>query len=210
MPVPAWFAEVLKREVGPWLHLSTDQISRLYSHYEVLERWSQKMSLSSVEPGPELVVRHYCESLFLGDKLPHEKVAKIADIGSGAGFPGVPIAVLHPEWPVTLIESVQRKAVFLRESTRHLENIKVLAHRAEEVTDGFDWIVSRAVAARDILQNVPRLASSVGLLVGERTLSELKRVPGIAWAEPVRLPWGDRRLSLLGKFHVECSTWNQK
>ena len=203
MPVPAWFTEVLERELRPWLSLSADQVSKLYIHYQFLERWNKKMNLTSLEPGVELVVRHYCESLFLGAHLPAEHRAKIVDIGSGAGFPGVPTAILHPEFAISLLESVQRKAVFLRESTRHLGNVTVLAQRAEEIERYFDWVVSRAVAPREILVNVPRLAPRVALLVGEQGLSALKNAPGIAWAEPLRLPWGDRRFCVLGSFHVE-------
>lgn len=203
MPVPAWFTEVLQRELGPWLKLSIDQVSKLYSHYQFLERWNKKISLTSLEPGAELVIRHYCESLFLGAQLQGHDAARIVDVGSGAGFPGVPIAVLHGEWAVTLVESVQRKSVFLRESTRHLKNVTVLARRAEYVEGGFDWVVSRAVHPLEILQNVPRLAPKVGLLIGEGSFPELKNARGIAWAEPIRLPWGDRRLSVLGEFHVE-------
>ncbi|HTS46506.1 MAG TPA: 16S rRNA (guanine(527)-N(7))-methyltransferase RsmG [Bryobacteraceae bacterium] len=203
MAVPAWFTEVLERELRAWLSLSADQVSKLYTHYQFLERWNQKISLTSLEPGVELVVRHYCESLFLGAHLPAEHSAKIVDVGSGAGFPGVPIAVLHPKCAVTLVESVQRKAVFLRESTRHLGNVTVLAQRAEEIEGGFDWVVARAVNPREILSNLPRLAPRVSLLVGEKSFSELKNTPGIAWAEPLRLPWGDRRYCVLGSFHVE-------
>src|ERR1700751_5287927 len=100
MPVPAWFAELLERELRPWLNPNSEQISQLFTHYEILEHWSGKMNLTSLKPGPELVIRHYCESLFLGAHLPLEDTVNIADIGSGAGFPGVPVAVLRPEWRV--------------------------------------------------------------------------------------------------------------
>jgi len=203
MQVPSWFTEVLERELQRWLRLSADQVSKLYTHYQFLERWNEKISLTSLEPGVELVVRHYCESLFLGAHLPAEHPAKIADVGSGAGFPGVPIAVLRADWAVTLVESVTRKAVFLRESTRHLGNITVRAQRAQEIEGGFDWVVSRAVNPREVLSNIPHLAPRVGLLIGEQSFSDLKNTPGIAWAEPLRLPWGDRRLCVLGSFHVE-------
>ncbi len=203
MPVPAWFTEVLQHELRPWLDLSVNQVAKLYTHYEFLERWNRKMSLTSLEPGAELLVRHYCESLFLGAQLQGQDAARIVDVGSGAGFPGVPIAVLHSEWAVTLVESVQRKSVFLRESTRHLKNVTVLARRAEEIEGGFDWVVSRAVDPQEVLQSVPRLAPRIGLLIGDQSFPDLKSVPGIAWQEPIRLPWGDRRLCVLGTFHVE-------
>jgi 16S rRNA (guanine527-N7)-methyltransferase len=198
MPVPAWFAEVLEHELRPWLSLSSEQVAQLHTHYEHLERWNEKMNLTSLEPGLDLVVRHYCESLLLGANLPIRGSAQIADVGSGAGFPGVPVAVLRPECAVALVESVQRKAVFLREATRHLSNIEVIARRAEEVDRGFDWIVSRAVNPRELMQNIPRLAPNVGLLIGEASFLELKTLSTIAWREPVRVPWGDRKLIVVG------------
>lgn len=148
-----------------------------------------------------MVIRHYCESLFFGAHLPFADArASILDIGSGAGFPGVPMAVLRPDWRLELIESVQRKAVFLREATRHLSNTRVLAKRAEDIMDRGDWIVSRAVDPRDVLQKLPRLAPRVGLMLGEDDFSELQKLSDIAWASPVRLPWGDRRLCVYGEF----------
>lgn len=202
MSVLAWFSEVLERELRPWLTLSADQVSQLYIHYQHLERWNKKMSLTALEPGPELVIRHYCESLFLGDQLGVHNFAKLIDVGSGAGFPGVPVAVLHPQCAVLLVESVQRKSVFLRESTRHLKNVRVAARRAEEIEDRFDWVLSRAVDPAAILKNVPRLGEKVALLIGESGLQKIKGAPGIAWAKPIRLPWGDRRLCIMGRFHV--------
>ena len=196
--VPAWFSEVLQQELQPWLTLSSLQISQLYTHYEILVRWNEKVSLTSVKPGQEMVIRHYCESLFLAVHLPLAHVTKIADLGSGAGFPGVPVAVIRPECQVSLIESVQRKAVFLREAARHLGNVRVIGRRAGEVEGGFDLLVSRAVSSKDVLSNVPCLAGRVALLIGESGLEEIRSAPAIAWSEPIRLPWGDRRFLVLG------------
>jgi 16S rRNA (guanine527-N7)-methyltransferase len=190
-----WFGEVLRRELRAWVQLSDSQIDQLYVHYQLLERWNEKINLTSLKPGVELVIRHYCESLFLGA---HLSPSGVVDVGSGAGFPGVPIAILRPDCPVTLVESNQRKAVFLREGTRHLANVSVLPLRAEEVASKFDCVVARAVNPEDLLANVPRLASKVGLLLGETSYSALKKRTSIAWSEPIRLPWGDRRLCLLG------------
>ncbi|HYL37772.1 MAG TPA: 16S rRNA (guanine(527)-N(7))-methyltransferase RsmG [Bryobacteraceae bacterium] len=204
--VPAWFADVFERELEPWVRLSPKQITLLYTHYVLLERWNQRVNLTSLRPGVEMVVRHYCESLFLGNHLPASEGARIVDIGSGAGFPGVPMAVLRPAWSMTLVDSVQRKAVFLRESTRGLKNVVVLAQRAELVRERFDWLVSRAVNPAAVLKNIPRLAAEVGLLLGEASLAVLEMFPQIAWREPVRLPWGDRRFCAIGRAIVPRET----
>jgi 16S rRNA (guanine527-N7)-methyltransferase len=201
---PEWFSELLERELRPWVRLSADQIHQLYKHYELLKLWNKKINLTSIRSGTEMVIRHYGESLFFGSSFPgNAHDIKVADIGSGAGFPGVPLAVLKPDWQVSLIESNRRKAVFLSESARNFGNVSVLARRAEEVTVQFDWIVSRAVDPKAVLENVPRLASRVGLMIGEADFSTIKSSGNIAWADPVQLPWGDRRICVYGEVSRE-------
>jgi len=194
MPVPAWFSDLLKRELRGHVDLSESQIAQLHEHYELLQHWNRKINLTSIPSGPEAVIRHYCESLFFTANMPVTDKARIADLGSGAGFPGVPMAILKPEWTVALIESHQRKSVFLREATRNLSNVRVLPKRAEDVGETFDWLVSRAVDPKDVLKNVPRLAPNLGLMLGEEDWLVIETVPSIAWMESIRLPWGDRRL----------------
>ena len=161
------------------------------------------MNLTTVRPGTETVIRHYCESLFFAAHLPAGKsMISVLDLGSGAGFPGIPMAVLKPEWHVALVESSQRKAVFLRESSRHLGNVSVRAVRMENIREHGDWVVSRAVDPKEVLSVVPRLAPNIGLMLGEDDFSTIRNDSHIAWAEPVRLPWGDRKLCVYG------STWN--
>jgi len=200
VPAPDWFSRVLDHEVSRWIHLSESQVAQLYQHYELLLHWNQRMNLTSVKPGPEIVVRHYCESLFFAAHLPATRdQISLLDIGSGAGFPGIPTAILNTDWQVTLVESNQRKAVFLRESSRHLENVRVVAARIENVSKKTDWVVSRAVDPPEALACIPRLAPNIGLMLGEDDFSALRNDSRIAWAEPVRLPWGDRRLCVYGR-----------
>jgi 16S rRNA (guanine(527)-N(7))-methyltransferase RsmG len=201
--VPVWFSELLRRELNQWVFLTEPQIAQLYQHYRLLVHWNQRMNLTTVKPGTEMVIRHYCESLFFAAHLPskNDRIS-VLDLGSGAGFPGVPMAVLEPDWHVALVESSKRKAVFLRESSRHLKNISVLSQRIEDVADRGDWMVARAVDPHEVLASVPRLASNTGLMVGEDDFSSIQHDSRIAWVQPVRLPWGDRRLCVYGK----CST----
>jgi 16S rRNA (guanine527-N7)-methyltransferase len=201
--VPVWFSQLLECELNQWVHLSAVQISQLYQHYDLLVRWNQRMNLTTVKPGRETVIRHYCESLFFaahvqatGDQPDN---VSVLDLGSGAGFPGIPMAVLKPDWQVTLVESSQKKAVFLRESSRHLQNVSVLAQRMESLVAHGDWVVTRAVDPREVLLIVPRLATNVALMLGEDDLSSIHRDSRIAWAEPIRLPWGDRRICVYGR-----------
>jgi 16S rRNA (guanine527-N7)-methyltransferase len=198
MAVAGWFADLLRRELRGRVELSDSQIVQLHDHYEFLQRWNPKINLTSIPSGPDAVIRHYCESLFFAANLPVTEEARIVDLGSGAGFPGVPIAILRPECSVALIESHQRKAVFLREATRSLANVRVLSSRGEDVDETFGWLVSRAVDPKDVLANIPRLAPQVGLMLGENDWNALKATSAIAWAQPIRLPWGDRRLCIYG------------
>ena len=174
--------------------LSAEQESALEAHMEMLLRWNQKLNLTSIRNREETIERHYCESLFLGMHLP-SGAWKIADIGSGAGFPGFPVAVLRPDCQVTLIESHQRKAVFLRESSRKQPNIRVLARRAEEVTDRFDRVISRAVSYEDLASFLQNLAPAADLLTGGE---EPPLGIGFVWQAAVPLPWGKQRFLRTG------------
>jgi 16S rRNA (guanine527-N7)-methyltransferase len=144
------------------------------------------MNLTSVKDPAEIVQMHYCESLFLGTQLPPNSLS-IVDVGSGAGFPGIPLAILRPDFQVALVESNQRKSVFLRETTRQLPNVRVIPQRAEQVSEVFDWAVSRAVNYCQIQVSLRRLAPNIALLAGEDC-------PGdrFTWKK-IKLPWGSHR-----------------
>src|SRR5262245_57274077 len=144
-------------------------------------RWNKVINLTRIENEGEAVDRHYGESLLLGMSLPAGPL-KVADIGSGAGFPGFPIAVLRPEVSVTLIEAHQRKAVFLKEATRGLANLAVVSKRAEDMVGSFDWVVSRAVSW-DIVRAVGlRLAPQVAFLGTDGGLGDMQMtVAAVPW-----------------------------
>ncbi len=197
-----WFAERLYFHLDPYLALTPEQIDQLFGHFELLIGWNGRINLTSIRSPEEIVLRHYCESLFFASVLP--EMRSCADVGSGAGFPGVPLAILRPDCPVALIESHQRKAVFLRESTRALKNVRVLGQRAESLDERFDWIVSRAVAPNEVVKLVPNLASHVALLAGSAEIEALNPNVGIVWDEPIRLPWGERRFVVVGVSPPPC------
>ncbi|MBS1859565.1 MAG: 16S rRNA (guanine(527)-N(7))-methyltransferase RsmG [Acidobacteria bacterium] len=167
-----------------------DEFPALKAHYELLQRWNKTLNLTRIDS----IERNYGESLFLGRHLPAGAL-RICDIGSGAGFPGFPVAILRPDCQVTLIESHQRKAVFLKEASRAVANIRVLARRAEDVRESFDWAISRAVSAEDMAPFLARLAPNVALLTG----AEVPGIPGIEWEEAVPVPGGTARFLRLGR-----------
>ena len=173
------FQDLLAREFAPYGQLTPDQLAKLEAHYELLTHWNARLNLTRIQSLKDSVQLHYCESLFLGGALPPGAL-RIVDVGSGAGFPGIPIGIFRPECSVTLVESHQRKAVFLQEAVRELKNIKVVSIRAEDLRESYDWLVSRAVSPQGILDL--KLASNRALLVGDGEFSD---------AQP--MPWGKGR-----------------
>lgn len=190
------FRELLATEWAPYGTLSDDQMVALERHYELLMRWNQRMNLTRIEKLEDVVKLHYCESLFLGSKLPAGTL-RIADIGSGAGFPGFPVAVLRPDCRVDLVESNQRKSVFLREACAGSENIRVVPDRAEDLKDRYDWLISRAVLPSEVV--ALKLAPRVALLMAESDLKGFKSPEGLS-----KVPWGIGHIAV--EFHVEHST----
>jgi 16S rRNA (guanine527-N7)-methyltransferase len=182
------FRDLLEAAFHPYGELSPEQVLQLEAHYNLLTHWNQRLNLTRIRDLSETVRFHYCESLFLKHILPPGPLT-VGDLGSGAGFPGVPLAVSRPDLEVTLIESDGRKAVFLREATRELKNVRVAAVRSEEYDGHFDWIVSRAVAPGKVLQS--GLAPNLALLMSARD------VP--AGLQPTPLPWGRERVLFVSR-----------
>jgi 16S rRNA (guanine(527)-N(7))-methyltransferase RsmG len=154
------------------------------------------LNLTSVRDLETIVLRHYCESLFVGAYLPSHTVS-VVDVGSGAGFPGIPMAILRPDCRFALVESHRRKAVFLRESTRALPNVVVSDKRADEVRESFDWLVSRAVRWTDLRKLVPTLAPRISLLTTRAELHKYLKDKDITWRSAIDLPWGNSRILLM-------------
>ncbi len=189
------FADILRARLQGIVDLSPSQVLALEAHYQLLLKWNRTLNLTRVESLEEAVERHYCESMFLASHLPVGPM-RIADIGSGAGFPGFPVAIARPDCQVTLIESHQRKAVFLREASRSLSNIRVLAQRAEAVTEAFDHAISRAVSYADLMNPLQLLAVNVDLLTGMDAPPD--SMP-IEWQPAIPLPWGKHHVLRIGR-----------
>jgi 16S rRNA (guanine527-N7)-methyltransferase len=194
------FAEPLAAKLHGLLQLSGAQIDLLEKHFLLLQRWNRSLNLTSLKNPEEIIERHYGESLFLGAHLPARKLS-IVDLGSGAGFPGIPVAVLRPECCVTLVESHRRKSVFLREASRDLSNVAIFADRIEAVTMTFDWAISRAVKFEDIEKTIATISNHTALLGGDAEPSSRC----FTWNKPIRLPWGEHRSLWVGtsSFHVK-------
>lgn len=189
------FRELLLSEFGPYGSLSVDQVDRLEGHYRLLLHWNQRLNLTRITDMAEVVRFHYCESLFLGTFLPPGPI-KVGDFGSGAGFPGIPVAVLRPDVDIALLEADSRKAVFLREASRYLNNINVAATRFQHYRGEFNWIISRAVAPDEVFAS--KLASNFAVLMSPRSAP--------SGAEVIRLPWGRDRALVVSRGTVSRET----
>jgi 16S rRNA (guanine527-N7)-methyltransferase len=179
--------------------------SRFEAYLSLFLRWNERLNLSSVRDEEGIISRHLVESIIVASALP-EGIATLLDFGSGAGLPGIPIALCRPEVAVTLSESQGKKAAFLREAVRSLGlNTNVHSARAEELQEHFDCVILRAVdrMLRAVTSAV-LLVAPMGWLALMTTDGELSRLQAAAgapfrWSEPLRLPGSESRILALGQ-----------
>jgi 16S rRNA (guanine527-N7)-methyltransferase len=133
--------------LAPYLTLPPEILPKLSFYLDLLLKWNARTNLTAIRDPEEIVRRHFGESLFAAQHL-SPSTSTLLDLGSGAGFPGLPIALLHPEIAVTLAESQNKKATFLREVVRTLElSVEVWSARAETMPPSrqFHTVTLRAV-----------------------------------------------------------------
>jgi 16S rRNA (guanine527-N7)-methyltransferase len=179
--------EALRPYLAP---VPTLVIQQLSVYLDLLVRWNERTNLTAVRSPEEMVRRHFGESLFAGKHLGDPLPETLLDLGSGAGFPGMPIALLHPAIQVTLAESQNKKATFLREVVRTLgtRNVEVWAGRAEAIPEDrtFHAVTLRAVDNMDAAMEaaVPRAERQIVLLA-----TDLPALPaGFALEERMAIP----------------------
>ncbi|MGH8216771.1 MAG: 16S rRNA (guanine(527)-N(7))-methyltransferase RsmG [Rhodanobacteraceae bacterium] len=128
------------------LELGADTRARLLAYLELLAHWNRAYNLTAVRDPAEMVSRHLLDSLAA---LPFLHGRTLADLGSGAGLPGIPLAIARPDLVVTLIESNGKKARFLREAVRALPlpNVTVRETRVQDVAGPFEIVTARAFAS---------------------------------------------------------------
>lgn len=181
------------------LGLDSGQLGTLQDHYSKLQHWNRRINLTALRSPREIAERHFGEALFLSRELGGSPLT-LLDVGSGAGFPGVPIAVVHPATHVTLLEPVGKKFAFLKEVSRSLPNVSVVQGRLDEVDVVFEWATVRGVSVAPILRDLGVRACRVALLTTAEVASGLAEDTWIEWRRPVPLPWGRQRVLLLGGF----------
>jgi len=189
------------------IQLSTGQIAKIQEYIRLLLKWNQSVSLTSVVDPVEILARHFGESMFICSLMPVEK-CRLADIGSGAGFPGLALKIACPGLRLTLIESNKKKCAFLSEVVRalDLENVEVMPIRFEEARVAPDFaevITARAVGGfSDILRWAKAALARRGhviLWLGGEDSTKVSSTPGWIWRPAVRIPESQRRFVLIGR-----------
>jgi 16S rRNA (guanine527-N7)-methyltransferase len=219
--------------LGPFLDdasLSPDQLDQISTYIDLVLRWNSRVNLTAIRTPDEIVTRHFGESFFAARHLFPRGVVNIRsapstatpgaqnpivtpaagpllDIGSGAGFPGLPIKIWSLHTHVTLIESNNKKVAFLREAIRALglTDINVSATRAEDLPDSLAATVTLRAVERfnQILPTAVRLLVSSGhlaLLIGHPQLQETTHLnPTITWHNPTPIPGTKSRILVVGR-----------
>jgi 16S rRNA (guanine527-N7)-methyltransferase len=211
---PVNIAELLEPFLSPddKRRLTPEMLRDISTYVDLLLRWNARINLTAVRDPREIVTRHFGESFFAARHLHLEDAGsftRVADVGSGAGFPGLPIKLWAPNISLTLIESSHKKATFLREVVRSLTltGVNILAIRVESLNGAlFDVVTVRAVERfQSVLPVATRLVAPAGrlaLLIGSAQLSQSRSMlPQITWQEPKPIPLSNSRVLAIG--HLE-------
>ncbi len=166
------------------LQLDSKRVATLCSYVEMLEKWNQAYNLTAIRDTGSMITHHLLDSLAV---LPWVRPGRLLDVGTGAGLPGIPLAIARPDYSFTLLDSNGKKARFLLQAVSDLglDNVSVLQQRVEQVVDktGFDMVLSRAFASLEDMV----LATRHLLAEGGSWLAMKGVYP---WAELARLPPG--------------------
>ena len=143
------FKELFENQLNN-IKLSEEQYEKFYDYMKLLTEWNEKVNLTAITEPEEIISKHFVDSLTI---LPYIKEGKkVIDIGTGAGFPGIPLKIAKPEIEITLLDSLNKRIMFLEEiiSKLNLKEIEAIHSRAEEYVkdnrESYDIAVSRAVA----------------------------------------------------------------
>jgi len=200
--------ETIRRALDEYrIPVDEKQVLLIQEYMKTLRRWNEKLNLTAIRDPLEILYRHFCESMFGAGAIPVDK-GRLADVGSGAGFPGVPLKIARPGLELFLVESNIKKGTFLAEVTRELElsNVRVLISRYEELGEEvapLDTVCSRAVGeypsflawAASLQVNAGRVA----LWIGGRDLDEARKSKSWEWREPILIPQSLQRYILVGE-----------
>ena len=155
---------------GLGISLDTEQLQKFAAYYRELMEWNEKFNLTAVTGYEAVVVKHFLDSLTIAGELNGAEGRSVIDVGSGAGFPGIPLAVVLPGCKMTLLEATGKKTLFLRHMVEvlGLTNIVVVNARAEDCAhiahyrEKFDFVLARAVAPLNVLAELMLPLCAVG------------------------------------------------
>src|SRR5271163_3461054 len=194
--------------------LADSQLEQISTYIDLLVRWNARINLTAIRKEEEIVTRHFGESLFLARHLfpapANSGQPRVIDIGSGAGFPALPLKIWAPKIHLTLIESNHKKATFLREVSRSLTltNVNVITDRAEVAAKSQDIPRAKVVTLRAVEhfetilpQAVAFLApkATLALLIGAAQLPHLTTLTTLNWDDPINIPQSQSRVLSLGR-----------
>ena len=153
--------------MSPLSGLEQAQVAKLLAHLDLLDEWNARMNLTAIRDRPSQITKHVLDSLSV---RPFLRGSRIADVGSGAGFPGIPLAIVEPARHFALIESTGKKCRFLEhvQQTLGLANVEVVQSRAEayQPRERFDTVLARAVGPlADLVEVAGRLVAGGGRLL---------------------------------------------
>jgi 16S rRNA (guanine527-N7)-methyltransferase len=197
---------VIAQLLQPYIQLDESRLFSISKYIDLLLKWNARTNLTAIREPEEIVRRHFGESFFAAQHaLSEGRVESIIDLGAGAGFPGLPFAMMAPEAQVTLIESNHKKAAFLREVifSLGLKNVKVFGDRGEDYTQQADLVTMRAVEsfakALPLAIDLTKPQGRLALMIGFAQVSEAKSVgEQMEWNDFVQLPGGHSRALLVG------------
>ncbi|WP_158754666.1 16S rRNA (guanine(527)-N(7))-methyltransferase RsmG [Dyella sp. S184] len=168
------------------LSLPTDAVARLLDYQALLERWNGAYNLTAVRDPVEMITRHLLDSLAI---LPFVQGQRLADLGTGPGLPGIPLAIAAPGREILLVDSNGKKVRFLREAIRtlKLEGVRAMQSRVEEVEGQFDCITARAFASlADMLGWGGHLLAPGGVWLAMKGKAPDDELPGVPAGFTVR------------------------
>lgn len=198
-------SELSKAGLAP---VDPELAKRFEEYLSLLLRWNARVNLTGIREEEGILARHFVESIACARALPGG-IATLLDFGSGAGFPGIPIALCRPEIAVTLAESQGKKGAFLQEAVRVLGvPAKVHSQRAELLAAQFDCVILRAVDKMpEAVAMATRLVAPCGWLALMTTSKELDALIAVAgaefsWHREVQQPGDKERVLALGQRRV--------
>ena len=183
-----------------------DQVLQIQQYIKILLMWNEKVNLTAIRDPLEILYRHFCESMYASVSISVEN-GRLADVGSGGGFPGLPLKIIRPGLQVFLVESNIKKVTFLAEVIRELglTGAQVLARRYEELGEEvapLDYVCSRALGEfpgfLEWASSEQMATKQVILWIGARDLPEIQKIGNWDWQEPIQVPHSLRRLILVG------------